>query len=65
MILRPEYVDNIIAYMDAPFVKILTGVRRCGKSTIMNTLTDAGVLAENKLFALFVVKRITAIRAFL
>ena len=38
MILRPEYVDSIIAYMDAPFVKILTGVRRCGKSTIMNML---------------------------
>lgn len=38
MILRPEYVEKIIAYMDTPFVKILTGVRRCGKSTIMNML---------------------------
>lgn len=38
MIYRPEYVERIIAYMDTPFVKILTGVRRCGKSTIMNML---------------------------
>lgn len=38
MILRLDYVEKIIAYMDTPFVKILTGVRRCGKSTIMNML---------------------------
>lgn len=38
MIYRPEYIDKIIAYMDTPFVKILTGIRRCGKSTIMNML---------------------------
>lgn len=38
MIYRPEYVEKIIAYMDTPFVKILTGVRRCGKSTIMKML---------------------------
>lgn len=38
MILRPKYVDKIIAYMDTPFVKILTGVRRCGKSTIMKMI---------------------------
>ena len=29
----------------------LVGYTNAGKSTIMNTLTDAGVLAENKLFA--------------
>lgn len=40
MIYRPEYVEKIIAYMDTPFVKILTGVRRCGKSTIMNMLRE-------------------------
>lgn len=38
MIFRSEYVEKIIAYMDTPFVKVLTGVRRCGKSTIMNML---------------------------
>lgn len=40
LIYRPEYVEKIIAYMDTPFVKILTGVRRCGKSTIMNMLRE-------------------------
>ena len=38
MIYRPEYVEKIIAYMDTPFAKILTGVRRCGKSTIMSMI---------------------------
>lgn len=38
MIYRPEYVERILAYVDTPFVKILTGVRRCGKSTIMAML---------------------------
>lgn len=27
-------------YMDAPFVKILTGVRRCGKSTILKLIIE-------------------------
>ena len=35
MILRPLYVEKIMAYTDTPFVKILAGVRRCGKSTIL------------------------------
>ena len=35
MIDRPLYVDKIMAYTDTPFVKILTGIRRCGKSTIL------------------------------
>ncbi len=38
MIYRPLYVDKIMAYVDTPFVKILTGVRRCGKSTILKMI---------------------------
>ena len=38
MIYRPSYVDKIMAYVDTPFVKILTGVRRCGKSTILKMI---------------------------
>lgn len=38
MIYRPSYVEKIMAYTDAPFVKILTGVRRCGKSTILKMI---------------------------
>ena len=40
MIYRPLYVDKIMAYADTPFVKILTGVRRCGKSTILKMIME-------------------------
>ena len=40
MIDRPTYTEKIMAYTDAPFVKILTGVRRCGKSTILKMIMD-------------------------
>ena len=40
MIYRPMYVDRIMAYVDTPFVKILTGVRRCGKSTILKMIME-------------------------
>lgn len=40
MIYRPLYVDKIMAYTDTPFVKILTGVRRCGKSTILKMIME-------------------------
>ena len=47
MIIRPAYVDMIMAYTDAPFVKILSGVRRSGKSTLLkiiaNKLHERGV----------------------
>lgn len=34
------YVDKIMAYVDTPFVKILTGVRRCGKSTLLKMIME-------------------------
>ncbi len=40
MIYRPLYVEKIMAYVDTPFVKILTGVRRCGKSTILKMIME-------------------------
>ena len=40
MIERPMYADKIMAYVDTPFVKILTGVRRCGKSTILKMIME-------------------------
>lgn len=51
MIDRPLYVDRIMAYADTPFVKILTGVRRCGKSTILKMImeklrSEKGILQE-------------------
>ncbi|HJA32467.1 MAG: ATPase [Clostridiales bacterium] len=40
MIGRPLYVDKIMAYTDTAFVKVLTGVRRCGKSTILKMIME-------------------------
>lgn len=40
MIYRPIYVEKIMAYTDTPFVKILTGVHRCGKSTILKMIME-------------------------
>lgn len=40
MIYRPIYVEKILAYTDTPFVKILTGVRRCGKTTILKMIME-------------------------
>ncbi|MBQ7969229.1 MAG: AAA family ATPase [Clostridia bacterium] len=40
MIFRENYVKKIMAFTDTTFVKVLTGVRRCGKSTIMQMIMD-------------------------
>ena len=51
MIHRPLYTEKIMAYTDTPFVKVLTGVRRCGKSTILKMImeklqTERGISAD-------------------
>lgn len=35
MIERSIYLDKISAFIDKPFIKVLTGIRRSGKSTVM------------------------------
>lgn len=40
MILRPMYMNRLKPFVNTPFVKILTGVRRCGKSTILLMLIE-------------------------
>ncbi|MCL2034541.1 MAG: ATP-binding protein [Oscillospiraceae bacterium] len=56
MIIRPTYIEKIMPYVDTPFVKILTGVRRSGKSTILKMIieelksrgiSDASILTYN------------------
>ncbi len=51
MIIRPDYINAIAPYIDTPLVKILAGVRRCGKSTILAMLREElksrGISAEN------------------
>lgn len=47
---RKEYLGKLIAFRDKHVIKIITGVRRCGKSTLMELFQDylksRGVLEE-------------------
>ena len=38
MIIRPNYLEKIKPFIDVKLVKILAGIRRCGKSTILEML---------------------------
>lgn len=40
MINRPDYIAAIEPFIDKPLVKILAGIRRCGKSTIFEMLRE-------------------------
>ena len=51
MIVRTYYLDILKTYRYVPLVKILAGIRRCGKSTILDMLRDdliqSGVPADH------------------
>lgn len=51
MILRPHYLEVLRTYRDVPLVKILAGIRRSGKSTILemlaNELMDSGIARDH------------------
>lgn len=51
MIMRPEYINAIKPFIDVKIVKILTGVRRSGKSTILEMIKEhlmsRGIKSEN------------------
>lgn len=44
MIIRPDYINAIKPFIDVKIVKILAGVRRCGKSTILEMMRDELIL---------------------
>lgn len=50
LIQRKEYLDKLIAFKDKQIIKVVTGVRRCGKSTLLeifqNYLLEQGVKPE-------------------
>ena len=47
LISRPRYLDQLISFRDKHLVKVVTGIRRCGKSTLLDLfagyLKDQGV----------------------
>lgn len=38
MIERKKYIEKIKPFMDKPVIKVITGIRRCGKSTLLTQL---------------------------
>lgn len=53
MIVRRKYLDQLQAFQDKDLVKVITGVRRCGKSTLLE-MVRSSLLSEgvppNRLF---------------
>ena len=47
---RKEYLDKLIAFKDKQLIKVVTGIRRCGKSTLLeiyqNWLLEQGTEEE-------------------
>jgi len=37
---RPYYLERLFSAKDEPFIKVITGVRRCGKSTLLDMLEE-------------------------
>ena len=40
MIIRKKYIEKIRPFYDSDLIKIITGIRRCGKSIILNQVID-------------------------
>ena len=51
LINRPTYLDQLIQHRDVDLVKIVTGIRRCGKSSLLDLfhkyLLENGVKESN------------------
>lgn len=40
LINRPDYLHRLIEHKDIDLVKIVTGIRRCGKSTLLDLFQE-------------------------
>ena len=40
MIIREKYLSKIRPFYDADLIKVITGIRRCGKSVILTQIVD-------------------------
>jgi predicted AAA+ superfamily ATPase len=51
MVDRNPYVEQVLSFIDTPFIKVVTGVRRCGKTTLFKMLIQEllrrGISKEN------------------
>ena len=47
MVIRTQYLERLRPFYDSELVKVITGIRRCGKSTILRQ-----VIAEIKVYGI-------------
>lgn len=47
MINRDMYLNKLLAYKDTEFIKVITGIRRCGKSSLLKLFMEK-ILGEDK-----------------
>ena len=40
MIARKEYFNKLLGYKDKKIIKVITGIRRCGKSTLLQMFQE-------------------------
>jgi len=53
---RPKYIEKIKLFVDKPIIKVITGMRRVGKSTLLTIIKDKlldKVKEENKIYLNF------------
>ena len=43
LIRRPDYEQKVMRYFETPLIKVLTGVRRCGKSSILKLVAQEAI----------------------
>ena len=48
MIYRELYMNKLLAYKDTEFIKVITGIRRCGKSSLLKLLMEKILEQNNK-----------------
>ena len=57
MVIREKYLKKIIKFYNKDLIKVITGIRRCGKSVILrqiiNEIKDSGVKEENVIYINF------------
>ena len=60
MVTREIYLERIRPFYDSEMVKVITGIRRCGKSTIMRQIISEirglGIAEENIIYSNFALK---------
>ena len=59
MIIRTKYINTIRPFIQKPVIKVITGVRRCGKSTLlMQLMNELNILGVNQQQIIYINKEL-------